>query len=95
MGTNITPRCVNCSQFAESHKGETLACPGSAGLVGRHYQTMQLPPGLTCNDCRFMNFCRAFLGREGSETSCDWFPIKFVPDIAKFQKLKQTEGGAA
>lgn len=84
----MSARCVNCGYPKEQHAGESLVCRGSAGLVNRYYATMELPAGLTCGDCQFMRFCKDFLDRGGTETSCDWYPIKFVPDLAKFQQVK-------
>jgi hypothetical protein len=72
------PRCVRCGQAKSRHSLDTLKCP-------RHhtfFASMELPAGVTCNDCLFMHFCRSFLMRQGSETSCDWFPIKFYPKVA-------------
>jgi hypothetical protein len=41
---------------------------------------MQLPEGRNCSDCQnFKRFCKDFLGYKGTETNCDWWPIRFVP----------------
>jgi hypothetical protein len=44
---------------------------------------MDLPHGKTCNDCQHVSFCLQFIGPDISgNTSCDWFPIRFVPKVA-------------
>lgn len=39
---------------------------------------MELPTGQTCSTCLIFNRCKVFLGLTGKETSCDWFPRRFV-----------------
>jgi hypothetical protein len=43
---------------------------------------MELPTGKTCGDCRSLSRCAAFVGRKGTETSCDWFPRHFIEKAA-------------
>jgi hypothetical protein len=67
----MSDKCAACGQSKADHHPETGVCPGI---------TMQLPIGQTCADCfHFKRTCEWLLGRNGTETSCDWFPIKFVP----------------
>jgi hypothetical protein len=41
-------------------------------------QPRNLPPGTTCVDCiHFKPTCEWLLNYSGTETVCDWFPIKF------------------
>lgn len=48
-----------------------------------------LPAGRTCADCvHFRRTCVWLLGREGTETSCDWIPSLFLP-------LRRRDPGAA
>jgi hypothetical protein len=39
---------------------------------------MQLPAGKTCGDCVHIKRCKAIFGHVESDTSCDWFPRRFV-----------------
>ncbi len=68
-------RCVHCGEQPERHAPETLVCRyGSAA-----YASMDLPPGATCADCRHLKpTCSKLLGRIGAETTCDWWPVRFV-----------------
>jgi hypothetical protein len=43
---------------------------------------MALPAGKTCGDCRSLPRCAAFIGRNGTETSCDWFPRAFFEKVS-------------
>jgi hypothetical protein len=46
------------------------------------FGTMDLPQGYTCSDCAHVRFCLQFLGKDiAGNTSCDWFPIRFVLPI--------------
>lgn len=39
---------------------------------------MELPAGTTCGDCRNFRHCEAFYARKKTDTSCDFFPRRFV-----------------
>lgn len=39
---------------------------------------MALPAGTTCGDCRHMRHCAAFYGHQPADTTCDFFPRRFV-----------------
>jgi hypothetical protein len=40
--------------------------------------TMRLPEGWTCADCRFFYYCSEFIGPEiTGNTTCDWAPSRF------------------
>lgn len=68
-------RCVNCGYPKESH-GDQGECVGSSSK----FASMELPLDKTCSDYGFyLRFCKAFIGLKGTERSCDWFPIRFVP----------------
>lgn len=76
-------RCVHCSKAPEAHDSKTLKCPYSGNTT---YATMALPQGLTCTDCGYFRFCIDFCGRLGTETQCDWYPIRFtlkLPETVK------------
>lgn len=82
MGSNavspVNDRCVECG-YLKSRHNENGDCPGSAGRVGKRYATMALPPDRTCADCRnFTRYCGPIIGYTGTETSCDFFPVRFV-----------------
>jgi hypothetical protein len=67
-------RCV-CGYPKSRHVGDDLLCPSQSG----HFATRDLPAGCTCVDCyNFKRFCGPILGYKGTETSCDFFPVRFV-----------------
>lgn len=43
---------------------------------------MKLPEGKTCNDCASIKTCKAFIGIKGTETTCDWYPVRFRPALS-------------
>ncbi len=70
-----TDRCVNCARLPGEH--DDGACRGSS--KGKRYGTMALPEGRICADCYHLRpTCSWLLSRIGTETSCDWFPVRFV-----------------
>jgi hypothetical protein len=76
-------RCVHCGRLKGAHAPETLVCPGSAEGV---YSTMELPAGATCADClHFKRTCSWLLSRNGTEASCDWWPVRFVRITAEVE----------
>lgn len=38
---------------------------------------MMLPPGRTCGDCQYFNWCNNFIGDRTGWTHCDWLPSRF------------------
>jgi hypothetical protein len=45
------------------------------------------PPGKTCSDCvHFKRTCIWLLSYDGTETSCDWIPSRFVERKAAAQE---------
>jgi len=68
-------RCIECSRPKDAHL-EGLKCPWQ---YNTKYSTMDLPEGAHCSDCRFVRRCSAFIGDVANNTTCDWFPIRFVP----------------
>jgi len=72
----MSDRCVECSRPKDAH-GEDGKCP----LQSTRYGTMNLPEGQTCNDCGHFRFCSGFIGDVSGNTTCDWFPIRFVPAL--------------
>ncbi len=81
-------RCVECGRTKDLHIGNGLFCPGPMGKVMEtHYSTMALPEGRTCKDCyNFRRFCGPIIGYKGTETSCDFFPVRFT-SIEGLRKL--------
>ena len=72
----MNERCV-CGYPRARHTGERLLCPDG---TGKAFRTMKLPEGKTCADCaHFKRTCSWLLSYSGTETSCDWFPIRFYP----------------
>lgn len=46
--------------------------------------TMTLPTGKTCGDCKHWARCKALIqDLTGEETTCDFAPSRFVPKEAK------------
>jgi hypothetical protein len=82
------PRCIECGRTKDLHIGNSLFCPGLMGKVMETtYKTMALPEGRTCQDCyHFRLFCQPVIGYKGTETSCDFFPVRFL-SIARMRKL--------
>ncbi len=39
---------------------------------------MRLPLGVTCGDCLHVAKCVAMFGKKPTDTTCDWFPRKFI-----------------
>jgi hypothetical protein len=70
-------RCVQCGSPKELHVDGVL-CPGKQTT----FASMDLPRGKTCSDCAHIRFCTGFIGDVAANTSCDWFPIRFVPRLA-------------
>ena len=66
-----------CGYPKHQHEPETLVCPGSAGRAGQTYRTRKLPAGTTCADCFHFKRCEWLISYTGTETACDWFPIRF------------------
>ncbi len=75
-------RCVTCGWQKEAH-GDDGLCPGSAGTVGKRFASMDLPEGKSCSDCHFLKHCTAFIGDVARNTSCDWYPIRFIQGVPK------------
>lgn len=73
---DTTNRCVNCGLQERDHSpsANPRTCPNGDTV----FATMALPQGFTCADCDFMCFCKDFVSRQGTETSCDWYPSRFV-----------------
>jgi hypothetical protein len=82
----MSRRCVECSLPKERH-GADGKCPGGTTKYG----TMDLPPGMTCADCaHFEGFCSKFIGPDiATNTTCDWYPIRFYPKAALYVKRSQ------
>jgi hypothetical protein len=86
----MSDRCIECGKPREAHAKDG-ACPWK---YKTRYGSMNLPEGKTCNDCQHVRFCLQFLGTEvGSNTSCDWFPIRFAPK--RCGELAEAEGAKA
>ncbi len=43
---------------------------------------MELPAGKTCGDCSHIRHCEAFYARSDTDTSCDFFPRRFLERAA-------------
>jgi hypothetical protein len=74
--------CIHCGRPKEKHAPETFICPGSGGAEGQTFATRDLPPGRMCADCHhFTRTCEWLLSYKGTETACDWWPVRFVPIV--------------
>ena len=49
---------------------------------------MTIPEGLTCGDCAMFHSCAAIIGMKNDSRECDFYPVKFVPSIAKFAAVR-------
>jgi hypothetical protein len=65
-------RCVECGYPKDRH-GEAMNCPSG----GKHFASMEIPQGLTCNDCRHVVKCCAMFGAKPGNRECDFYPIRF------------------
>ena len=75
-------RCVICGRTKDLHAPDGT-CAGSAGVAGKKYASMDLPDGVKCDDCGHFRFCLQFIGEDiRGNTTCDWYPIRFVPKVA-------------
>jgi len=68
-------RCVECGYPKERH-GKDLLCPVISSR--KHFSTMDLPPGKTCHNCHFVKKCCAMFGKTPTDTTCDFFPVRFM-----------------
>ena len=66
-------RCVQCGAAKELHV-DGVQCRG----LKTKFSSMDLPDGKTCSDCAYFRFCTQFIGNVAKNTSCDWFPIRFI-----------------
>ena len=60
------------------HRCVVCGLPSSRCKCERGPRTMALPQGKTCDDCRFFKHCSAFIGNVAGNTSCDWYPVRFI-----------------
>lgn len=72
-------RCVQCGYSKEKHQ-DGVQCPAPAKTT---FASMELPGGATCSDCVHLRRCMALIGNVAKNTSCDWFPIRFVRIVAE------------
>jgi len=52
-------------------------------------ESMTIPDGLTCGDCRMYPKCAAIIGVKRDTTECDFFPTKFSASAMKFAAYKK------
>lgn len=70
-------RCANCGYIAEAHAADKT-CPGSAGTTGKRFAIMDLPEGKNCHYCHYVKHCCALYGKTPTDTTCDFFPVRFM-----------------
>ena len=51
--------------------------------------SMTIPNGLTCGDCRMYPKCENIIGVKPDTVECDFFPVAFVASSAKFAEYKR------
>ena len=66
-------RCVQCGYQLAAH-AEDGKCPRQSTT----FASMDLPVGKTCSDCYFFRHCTAFIGDVAANTTCDWYPVRFI-----------------
>jgi len=65
-----------------SRAGEQGCCVDRKYGTGCTDETcMNLPNGATCGDCVHVRRCVAIFGRKPTDTSCDFFPRRFLPMV--------------
>jgi len=52
---------------------------------------MKLPEGKTCSDCMHCYRCTSMFGAEETNTTCDFYPVRFV---ARFVAAPHSTEGA-
>ena len=52
-------------------------------------ESMTIPDGLSCGDCRMYPKCSAIIGVKRDNKECDFFPVKFVPSAIMFAAYKR------
>lgn len=52
-------------------------------------ESMTIPYGLSCGDCRMYQKCSAIIGVKRETTECDFFPVKFVASSIMFAAYKR------
>lgn len=57
--------------------------------VTRLEESMKLPAGQTCGDCRNFRYCRSLFSCEPTNVSCDWSPSRFLPQLLAEKDLVQ------
>lgn len=50
-------------------------------------ESMTLPKGFTCGDCRMFSKCHTFIGVVETTNECDFFPVKFSLSLDKYRKM--------
>jgi hypothetical protein len=44
-------------------------------------ESMRLPDGKTCSECRHFRLCAQLIDADGTETECDCAPSRFKPNV--------------
>jgi hypothetical protein len=71
-------RCVHCGRGIGGHRAMMCLSNGQTGT--KRFETMLLPDGKTCGDCRHVRRCIGMgFTESASETECDFFPIRSAP----------------
>ncbi len=52
-------------------------------------ESMTIPNGLTCGECRMFPKCSAIIGVDKDNKECDFFPVKFSPSLVLFADQKR------
>jgi len=45
-------------------------------------ESMKLPAGCTCADCRYLRLCTELFEVDETNTHCDWAPSRFVLKVS-------------
>ncbi len=70
----MTAHCIDCGRDAAAHP-----VAYQSGGTCATFKTMDLPAGETCDTCGHFRFCSQYIGPEiAGNTSCDWYPVRFV-----------------
>ena len=73
QGEFLGYKCMRCNSYRKNHKAN-----GDCPYGGGKYATKELPDGKTCADCLRLKTCTGTFGEISENTSCYWFPIRFV-----------------
>ena len=59
-------------------KKEHRSIRGLSGTDKKKVQSLWLPEGITCTDCRHFGKCNGIFGTVASDVDCQFYPNRFI-----------------